>query len=310
MSDSTVEGRGALREPDGASGPQEDRSELSPQLPLAAQYGVSLLFVALATGLAFIVENLISAPNLTLIFVLPVMAAAMFFGWGPSLAAVVAGVLAFDFFFTEPYFSFRIASPSDLWAAALLLVIAAAVSTLAAESRRRTLEARRAAEQAQALQALAHVVIQARPQSEVIEAAAIALNWIFRAPSVIFMNKAGALRPVASAGGAKITSAEHDAAKGVLETHLPALAETYPFDRSRFDFWPVATSKDFSCVIGVDFTQSERGRPAAPARFVDIVGAYLATAFGGSRKPADAPPPEPSAARRPTVRRTGPPRQP
>ncbi|HEX4712724.1 DUF4118 domain-containing protein [Phenylobacterium sp.] len=288
MSDSIVEGRGGLREPDRANGPQGDRSELSRQLPLAARYGASLLFVALATGLAFIVENLISAPNLTLIFVLPVVAAATFFGWGPSLAAVVAGVLAFDFFFTQPFFSFRIASPSDLWAAALLLVIAAAVSTLAAESRSRALQARRAAEQAQALQALAHVVIQARPQSEVVEAAATAVNRIFRAPSVIFMQKAGALRPVASAGGARITSAEEDAAKGVLETRLPARAETYPFEQSQFDLWPVATSKDFSCVIGVDFTRSEHERPDAPVRFVEIVGAYLATAFGGSRKPAGA----------------------
>ncbi|WP_299544378.1 DUF4118 domain-containing protein [Phenylobacterium sp.] len=261
---------------------------MSRQLPLAARYGASLLFVVLATGLAFIVEHLISAPNLTLIFVLPVVAAATFFGWGPSLAAVVAGVLAFDFFFTKPFNSFRIASPSDLWAAGLLLVIAAAVSTLAAESRRRALEAREAAEQAQALQTLAHVVIQARPQSEILEAAASALNRIFQAPSVIFMGEAGALRPVASAGGPKITSAEEEAANGALETRLPVRAETYPFDRSQFDFWPVATPKAFSCVIGVDFTRSGRGRPAAPERFVEIVGAYLATAFGGSGKAAGA----------------------
>ncbi|MDB5428080.1 MAG: hypothetical protein JWR43_2055 [Phenylobacterium sp.] len=288
MSDSIVQGRAAFPEPDRASGPQEDRSELSRQLPLAARYGASLLFVVLATGLAFIVEHLISAPNLTLIFVLPVVAAATFFGWGPSLAAVVAGVLAFDFFFTKPFNSFRIASPSDLWAAGLLLVIAAAVSTLAAESRRRALEAREAAEQAQALQTLAHVVIQARPQSEILEAAASALNRIFHAPSVIFMGEAGAVRPVASAGGPKITSAEEEAANGALETRLPVRAETYPFDQSQFDFWPVATPKAFSCVIGVDFTRSGRGRPAAPERFVEIVGAYLATAFGGSGKAAGA----------------------
>ena len=71
------------------------------------------------------------------IFVLPVVIAATALGWGPSLLAVSTSVLAFDFFFTEPFYSFRIASPSDVWAAALLLVIAAIVSTIAAESRRR-----------------------------------------------------------------------------------------------------------------------------------------------------------------------------
>jgi two-component system sensor histidine kinase KdpD len=251
-------------------------------LSLVARYSVSLLLVALATALAFIVDHVISAPNLTLIFVLPVVAAATLFGWGPSLVAVSASVLAFDFFFTEPYYSLRIASPSDLWAAGLLLVVAAIVSTIAAESRRRALEARRAAEQAQALQVLAHVVIESRPQAEVVSAAVTALSQIFQAPAVVFMQRGKAFAPVATAGAARITAAESEAAKGALDTQLLARAETYPYDQSRFDFWPVATSKDVSCVIGVCFGRSGGGRPAAPERFVEIVAAYLAAAFRAS----------------------------
>jgi K+-sensing histidine kinase KdpD len=249
----------------------------SDHMPVAAQYAVSLLFVALATGLAFIVEHLIGAPNLTLIFVLPVVAAATFFGWGPSLIAVAAGVLAFDFFFTAPFYSLRIASPSDLWATGLLLVIAAIVSTLAAESRRRAVEANRAVEQAQALQSLAHLVIDSRPLPDIIDAAASALTKIFRSPAVIFMGQPGALRSVASAGGAKITSAEAEAAKGAVDTKLPARAQIYPYDRSAFDFWPVVLANGV-CVIGLDFTHSGRERPAKPERFVEIVGGYLAAA--------------------------------
>ena len=79
MSDSLM---GELMPP-GAAGlrddaPQAGAAEPSGVLPLAAQYGLSLLFVALATGLAFVVDHLMAAPNLTLIFVLPVMAAATF----------------------------------------------------------------------------------------------------------------------------------------------------------------------------------------------------------------------------------------
>ncbi len=253
-------------------------------LSLVARYAVSLLLVAVATALAFIVDHVISAPNLTLIFVLPVVAAATLFGWGPSLVAVSASVLAFDFFFTAPFYSFRIASPSDMWAAGLLLVIAAIVSTIAAESRRRALEARRAAEQAQALQALAHIVIESRPQAEVVSAAATALSQIFQAPAVVFMQKGMAFAPVATAGGARITTAEAEAAKGALDTRLPARAETYPYDQSTFDFWPVATPKDPGCVIGVSFGRSGRERPVAPERFVEIVAAYLAGAFRASGK--------------------------
>jgi len=250
-------------------------------LPIAAQYALSLLMVALATGLAFIVGQVMAAPNLTLIFVLPVVVAATLFGWGPSLIAVGAGVLAFDFFFTAPRYSLRIASPSDLWATGLLLVIAAIVSTLGAASRLRALEARRAAEQAQALQSLAHLVIASRPFAEILTAAANALSQIFRSPAVIFMSQSGALRFVASTAGAKITSAEADAARGAVETNLPARAQTYPYDRSAFDFWPVALG-DGVCVIGLDFTHAGRERPAKPERFVEIVGGYLAAAARGA----------------------------
>lgn len=262
----------------GLSLPRADGEAPGAPLSTPAQYGVSLLLVALATGLAFIVNQVITAPNLTLIFVLPVMAAATFFGWGPSLIAVATSVLAYDFFFTVPYFSLQIASPSDIWATGLLLVIAAIVSALAAESRRRAAEARRAADQALALQALAHMVIEARPSPEIFQAAAAAMSRIFRAPAVIFAPVKGALRPVATAGNARITPAEEDAARGALDTKLAARAQTYPYDRSVFDFWPVLSSQARGYVIGVDFTNSGHDRPAKPERFVEIVGAYLAVA--------------------------------
>jgi K+-sensing histidine kinase KdpD len=248
------------------------------ELPQAARYAASLLFVALATGFALIVEDRVGAPNLTLIFVLPVIAAATAFGWGPSLIATVASVLAFDFFFTEPKYSLAIAGASDAWAAALLLVIAAIVSGVAAESRRRQLSAQRAAEQAQALQTLAHAVIQAGPYPEILAAAATALNQIFRAPSVIFMQQGPAFGPVATAGGARITPAEEEAALGARDSGLRTRAEHYPFLESEFDFWPVASSEDRRWVLGVSFMNSGRSRPAAPDRFVEIVGAYLAAA--------------------------------
>ena len=153
---------------------RDPRPAAPPSLPLIAQYGLALVFVAVATGLAFLVQHLISAPNVTLIYVLPVIISATLFGWGPSLLAVAVGVVAFDFFFTEPYYSLRMTNPSEIWAAVLLFVIASIVTSVAAQSRRRAMEAREAAEQAQALQALAHTVIEGRSQSQILQAAATA----------------------------------------------------------------------------------------------------------------------------------------
>lgn len=249
-------------------------------VPPALQYLAALVLVALAVVLATVVDHLISAPNLTLIFVLPVVIAATSFGWWPALLAAVAGVLAFDFFFTAPYYSFRIASPSDLWAASLLLVTAAVVSTVAAEGRRRALEARRAADQAEALQALAHSIIQGRSEGETEQAAATALSRIFRVPAVVYRTRGGDLRPAARAGGATIAGAEDEAARGALESGVRVRAGTYPYDRSAFDFWPVAARDGRGFVLGLDFSRADRDRPAAPERLVEAVGGYLAAARG------------------------------
>jgi two-component system sensor histidine kinase KdpD len=274
MSDSVTlapSGAGArLQRPSAAS---------SSQAPMWARYALSALFVGLATVLAFVVEHLIAAPNLTLVYVLPVIAAAALFGWGPSLLAVVASVAAFDFFFTVPYHSFAIANPSDIWAAAMLLVVAAVVTSIAAESRRRAIEANRAAERASALQALAHIVIEGAPQLEVLRSAATALSKIFLAPAAVFMESDGRVRAVATAGGAEATRADEEAAEGALGSHLVTRGESYPYDRTYFDLWPVSTGS-CRCVLGIDFAHAEEDRPAAPERFVDVVAGYLAAALG------------------------------
>lgn len=279
MSDSAVGERTPIADRGAADVGPRAVGGASAKLPQAARYAASLVFVALAAGFALVVENRVGAPNLALFFVLPVIAAATAFGWGPSLIATVASVLAFDFLFTEPKYNLAIASASDAWATALLLVIAAIVSAVAAESRRRQLSAERAAEQAQALQTLAHAVIEAGPYPQILAAAATALNQIFRAPSVIFMQQGPVFRPVASAGGARITQAEEEAATGARDSGLISRAENYPFLESEFDFWPVASSQDGKWVLGVSFMNSGRSRPTAPDRFIEIVGAYLAAAF-------------------------------
>jgi two-component system sensor histidine kinase KdpD len=255
--------------PGGASAP----------LSAPAQYGLALLLVAAASALAFVVEHVIAAPNLTLIYVLPVVIAGTAFGWGPALVAALAGVLAFDFFFTEPYFSFAIYSPSDIWAAALLLAIAAIVTTVAAQARRRAVEALRAQEQAEALQSLAHVVIEQRPRGEILDAAATALHRVFRAPAVIFLQEDGAFRRAATAGRPQISPIDEEAARGAVKEQLHTRATTYPYDAAEFEFWPVITPAGCRCAIGVDFTRAEADRPEKPERFTDVIAAYLAVAL-------------------------------
>ncbi|HEV2364548.1 MAG TPA: DUF4118 domain-containing protein [Caulobacteraceae bacterium] len=251
---------------------------------MVAPYGISLLLVGAAVVVGYAFESLITPANLTLVFVLPVVISATTFGWGPSIAAVVAGVLAFDFFFTAPRYQLTIASPVDAWAAVLLLVIAAIVSAIASQARRRALEAGRKAQQASALQVLAHLVVAGRPRREIVQGAAIALGQIFDAPAVVFEEQQGSLQLAAGAEGVKANDAEEAAARGALAMGLVARAHAYPNDEARFDYWPIRTPGG-AFVLGVDFTSAEEGRPSAPDRFVEAVGAYLTAASRDAAQP-------------------------
>jgi K+-sensing histidine kinase KdpD len=251
---------------------------------LVVGYGASLGLVGVAAVAAFIVENIVPAPNLALVFVLPVLVAAVSFGWGPALVSALAAVATFDFFFVEPRFSLRVTSTSDLWTMGLLLVVAAIASTVAAQSRRRAVEARRAADRAEALHGLARLVVESAPASAVVEAAGVALSRIFQAPAVVMLESAGALRSVALAGGARLSEADDEAAQWTLSNQLSTRAETFPFGDADFDFWPIRRGDGPGIVLGVGLTKARDGQPAEAARHVELVGAYLAAAL--SQKPS------------------------
>src|SRR5689334_8075925 len=148
-------------------------------------YGASLAMVAAAALVAFVVDHIVQASNLSLVFVVPVILAAVSFGWKPAFVSALVSVATFNFFFIEPRLTFNVADPSDLWALALLLVVAAIASTVAAQSRRRALAAGQAQAAAEALHALAHALTKSEPPEAVIGLAAQSLSRIFEAPAVV-----------------------------------------------------------------------------------------------------------------------------
>ena len=238
-------------------------------------YAAAVALVGAATLLAFLADNLISAPNVTLIFVLPVVVAAAAFGWRSALMTVVLGVLAFDFFFTVPYFSLRIAGSSDIWAATLLLVIAGIVSTVAAQSRRRAIDATAAAERAEALHGLAHLVVQSAPSADVGQATAVAVSRIFQSPATVLIRRGDRLDAVGLAGGGVLSPVDLEAAKWAIENRKALQGDAYPFDTAGFDFWPICRDGAPEIVIGVGGLDRRDARPEGSARYVELAGVYL-----------------------------------
>jgi two-component system sensor histidine kinase KdpD len=75
---------------------------------------MSLLFVAAAIPVAFALQRVLNISNLALVFLTAILFSAVRFGRGPSLFASMAAVLAYNFFFLPPIYTFTIADPENV----------------------------------------------------------------------------------------------------------------------------------------------------------------------------------------------------
>ena len=71
------------------------------EAPALVGYLSSFAMTAIATVVAVAVDSQVMIPNLSLVFVVPVVIAATTFGLGPSLCSAILGALAYNFFLSE-----------------------------------------------------------------------------------------------------------------------------------------------------------------------------------------------------------------
>ncbi len=109
-------------------------TEPSLALQLAA-FAVSLLMVAASTLIGILIAPLSGQSAVVLLYLPSVLAAALYFGLWPSLAAALLATLAFNYFFTAPFHTLRIHSPADLVTVVMLFLVAVVTSRLAASLR-------------------------------------------------------------------------------------------------------------------------------------------------------------------------------
>src|SRR4029078_10613670 len=79
-------------------------------------YVFALLAVGISLGIGELLWAWIGVENIDLVFLTAIVAMAVRFGLWPSLLASIASTLCYNFFFTEPYYTFAIADPKNVLA--------------------------------------------------------------------------------------------------------------------------------------------------------------------------------------------------
>ena len=245
--------------------------------PVASEllrYLASIAMTAAATVVAVGVDSKVTIPNLSLVFVVPVIIAGVSLGLGPSLCSAILGALAFNFFLTEPRYSLAVDDAANIWAIGLLFVVGLIVSGVAFTSRQRATEAALLRRQANVLQGYSRDVIAADSTNAIVSITSQALAALFQVPVVVMLVTEGRVVSLEQVGNVEPQEAELEAARSSLATGTVARGGVYPNLASRFDFWPVETAEGQNAVIGLAFDPDER--PSAPDTLVNIVVRILA----------------------------------
>ena len=98
-------------------------------------YLAACVAVGVATSVSEILWPWIGLENTDLVFLTAIVGIAVRFGLWPSLFASVASALCYNFFFTEPYYTFSVADPRNVVAILFFTIVAVIVSNVAARAR-------------------------------------------------------------------------------------------------------------------------------------------------------------------------------
>ena len=238
------------------------------------RYLASFAMTAVATVVAVGVDSTVTIPNLSLVFVVPVIIAGVSLGLGPSLCSAILGALAFNFFLTEPRYTLVVDDPANIWAIGLLFVVGLIVSGVAFTSHRRATEAALLRRQASVLQGYSRDLVAADNTKAIVSITSQALAALFQVPVVVMLVSEDIVVSLERVGDVEPQEAELEAARSSLATGTVVRAGVYPNLASRFDFWPVNTAEGQNAVIGLAFDPDER--PSTRDALVDIVRSILA----------------------------------
>ncbi|MFC4293452.1 DUF4118 domain-containing protein [Novosphingobium tardum] len=100
-----------------------------------AGFAAALLMVAAATLIGLLIAPRWGNAPVVLLYLPPVLLAAVYCGLWPGVAAAIAATLTFNFYFTAPYRTFVIHSPADAVTVAILFLVATVTSRLASSLR-------------------------------------------------------------------------------------------------------------------------------------------------------------------------------
>lgn len=214
-------------------------------------YVEALLMVAAATLAGLVIAARWGSAPVVLLYIPPVLGAAIFCGLWPALFAAAASTLAYNFFFTAPYRTFLIHSPADVLTVLILFLIALVTSHLAGSMREQTRLALAHAARNATIAGLARHLLSCASEQAIAEVAVRELSRLFGCNAVL-VTSPEAPRLVASAPLEMVlTPGDLTAAVMTLETGDAVGRGIRRVMLADWQFHPVASDQAVVAAVGL-----------------------------------------------------------
>jgi two-component system sensor histidine kinase KdpD len=219
---------------------------------LLLPYAEAVAIVGLvAAGGRFVIHR-VEVPNISSIFVVPVLLAAVRHGLFPSLWAACLSVLAYDYLFLPPLYQFSIAHPADVVALLFLLLVALVASVLAARAHGQKRMAQREARTTAQLYDFSRKISGVANLDDLLAMVAVRLSRALDAGVVILMPQDGRLvHRAAFPADAELSKSDLAAAERAWEYDYRSGGVNDPVTPSSRVFAPVHTGRAQIGVVAV-----------------------------------------------------------
>jgi two-component system sensor histidine kinase KdpD len=216
-------------------------------------YIYASLGVALATGVSVLLWPWVGLQNTDLVFLTAIVGIAVRFGLWPSLFASVASALCYNFFFTEPYYTFTVADPRNVVAILFFTIVAIIVSNVAARARNLALAAMSRARTTESLYVFSRKLSGVGTLDDVLWATAYQIALMLKVRVVLLLPEDGSIAVKAGYPPEDVLDqADLAAAKWAWEHNHAAGRGADTLPGSKRLFLPMRTGRGAIGVVGID----------------------------------------------------------
>lgn len=216
-----------------------------------SRYLWSILLVVIATAIGFLIRTSIEPTNLVMVYLLAVVVAATNLGRGPAILASFLGVLAFDFLFVEPHFTFAVTDTQYILTFIGLFLVGLVISQLAARASEQAEAAREREAETAELYDLSRDLASASDLDTILHALQRHLEQTFSRTVAVFLPEEGRMKVQIFSENMQLNEEEMAVADWVYRHPEPAGRHTNTLPAAEYRYLPLKTSKGVVGVLGI-----------------------------------------------------------